>query len=104
MKVNLLIILLAVCAVAAMYNKMPMPSGVGKNSLFAKVSQPELLLKVKDAKDTIEKLETTNLSSVMKGARDRANSTLEGVFDSKYDNYKDIDQTRAGVEAFVGRR
>ena len=72
--------------------------------MYNKVSQPELLMKVKEAKDTIEKLDTSNLTGVMKDTRDRAYDTLEGVFDPMYDNFKDISQTRAGVESFVGRR
>ena len=71
-------------------------------SVYDTVTEPELIHKVNEAKDVISKTATNALTPQMKERMDAAVSTLEGVFDSKFDNFQDIEQTRKGVETFVG--
>ena len=67
------------------------------------LDEPELLFKVKEAKDTLEKLNSNNLTGPLAETKDRALATLEGAFDEKYDSYSNIDMTRNGIETFMNR-
>lgn len=99
---------LAACVAAALLAKTerrrqpeaPAPAAVPATG---KLGESELLFRVKEAKDTIEKIASNNLDEPLAEAGGRAVATLEGAFDAKYDSYKDIDMTRAGIETFMNR-
>lgn len=100
---------LAACVAAALFaktrvhKKQPEAPAAVPTTTTGKLGETELLFKVKEAKDTIAKIESNNLGESLAETNGKAVATLEGAFDAKYDSYKDIDMTRADIETFINR-